>query len=174
MALAKLNKRTVDALAAPATGQEFLWDTEIKGFGIRVGATGTKTFVIQYMNEEGRVRRVKIGRFGVMTVEQARDLAKIQLGKVASGEDPAEESRRVRKELNVAEMCEWYLVEARAGRILGRKNRPIKESSLNGGKVALAGLGRVGEALGRMLEPYANRPSTVIKYADTPIGVLFL
>lgn len=131
MALAKLNKRTVDALAAPATGQAFLWDTEIKGFGIRVGATGTKTFVIQYMNDEGRVRRVKIGRFGVMTVEQARELAKIQLGKVASGEDPAEESRRVRKELNVSEMCDWYLVEARAGRILGRKNRPIKESSLN-------------------------------------------
>ena len=131
MALAKLNKRTVDALAAPATGQAFLWDTEIKGFGVRVGATGTKTFVIQYMNEEGRVRRVKIGRFGVMTVEQARELAKIQLGKVASGEDPAEESRRVRKDLNVAEMCEWYLVEARAGRILGRKNRPIKDTSLN-------------------------------------------
>ncbi len=131
VALAKLNKRTVDALAAPASGQAFLWDTEIKGFGIRVGATGTKTFVIQYMNEEGRVRRVKIGRFGVMTVEQARELAKIQLGKVASGEDPAEESRRVRKELNVAEMCEWYLVEARAGRILGRKNRPIKDTSLN-------------------------------------------
>ncbi|MDX2209978.1 MAG: site-specific integrase [Sphingopyxis sp.] len=131
MALAKLNKRAVDALAAPASGQAFLWDTEIKGFGIRVGATGTKTFVIQYMNEEGRVRRVKIGRFGVMTVEQARELAKIQLGKVASGEDPAEESRRVRKELNVAEMCEWYLVEARAGRILGRKNRPIKDTSLN-------------------------------------------
>lgn len=131
VALAKLNKRTVDALAAPATGQEFLWDTEIKGFGVRVGATGIKTFVIQYMNEEGRVRRVKIGRFGVMTVEQARELAKIQMGKVASGEDPAEESRRVRKELNVAEMCEWYLVEARAGRILGRKNRPIKESSLD-------------------------------------------
>jgi len=86
VALAKLNKRTVDALAAPATGQAFLWDTEIKGFGVRVGATGTKTFVIQYMNEEGRVRRVKIGRFGVMTVEQARELAKIQLGKVASGE----------------------------------------------------------------------------------------
>src|SRR3546814_17057555 len=66
-----------------------------------------------------------------MTVEQARELAKIQLGKVASGEDPAEVSRRVRKDLNVAEMCEWYLVEARAGRILGRKNRPIKDTSLN-------------------------------------------
>lgn len=42
VALAKLNKRTVDALAAPATGQAFLWDTEIKGFGVRVGATGQR------------------------------------------------------------------------------------------------------------------------------------
>lgn len=131
MALAKLNKRAVDALTAPSTGQTFLWDTEIKGFGVRVGASGAKTFVIQYVNDEGRVRRVKIGRFGVMTVEQARERAKIQLGKVAAGEDPAEESRRIRKDLNVTELCDWYLTEARAGRILGRKNRPIKESSLN-------------------------------------------
>lgn len=32
--------------------------------------------------------------------------------------------------MTVAEMCDWYLVEARAGNILGRKNLPIKESSL--------------------------------------------
>ncbi|MBZ9648140.1 site-specific integrase [Sphingobium sp. 3R8] len=130
MAQAKLNKRTVDALTPPKAGQVFIWDTEIKGFGVRIGQTGTKTFVIQYMNKEGRIRRVKIGRFGVITVDQARDLAKIKLGEVASGEDPAEEARRVRKEMTVTELCDWYLAEARAGRILGRKNRPIKESSL--------------------------------------------
>lgn len=131
MALAKLTKRTIDALSVPAKGQTFLWDTEIKGFGVRVGATGAKTFVIQYMNDENRVRRVKIGRFGILTVEQARDFAKIRLGRAAAGEDPAEESRRVRKDLTVAEVCEWYLTEARAGRILGRKNRPIKATSLD-------------------------------------------
>ena len=32
--------------------------------------------------------------------------------------------------MTVAEICDWYLVEARAGNILGRKNRPIKASSL--------------------------------------------
>lgn len=130
MAQAKLNKRTLDALTPPKAGQAFVWDTEIKGFGVRIGPTGTKTFVIQYMNREGRIRRVKIGRFGVLTVDQARDLAKIKLGEVASGEDPAEEARRARKEMTVTELCDWYLTEARAGRILGRKNRPIKESSL--------------------------------------------
>lgn len=131
MAQAKLNKRTVDALVPPKAGQDFIWDTEIRGFGVRVGATGTKTFVIQYMNAEGRLRRTKIGRFGVITVDQARDLAKIKLGAVAAGEDPAEEARRARNEMNVHELCDWYLTEARAGRILGRKNRPIKASSLD-------------------------------------------
>jgi integrase len=33
--------------------------------------------------------------------------------------------------MTVAEMCEWYLAEARAGNILGRLNRPIKASSLD-------------------------------------------
>jgi len=131
MAQAKLNKRTVDALVPPKSGQDFIWDTEIRGFGVRVGSTGTKTFVIQYANVEGRLRRVKIGRFGVITVDQARDLAKIKLGAVAAGEDPADEARRARHEMNVAELCDWYLTEARVGRILGRKNRPIKTSSLD-------------------------------------------
>ena len=130
MAIAKLNKRTVDALSAPKSGQEFIWDTEIKGFGVRVGASGAKTFVIQYANDEGRLRRMKIGRFGAMTVEQARDQAKIKLGMVAAGADPAQERADARKQPTVAELCDWYLVEARAGRILGRKNRPIKESTL--------------------------------------------
>lgn len=130
MARAKLNKRTIDAITVPGNGQAFVWDTEIKGFGVRVGSTGAKTFVIQYANTEGRLRRVKIGRFGVLTVEQARDLAKIKLGTVAAGQDPAEEKRRARNDATVAELCDWYLVEARAGRLIGRKSRPIKSSSL--------------------------------------------
>lgn len=130
MARAKLNKRTIDAIAAPGKGQAFAWDTEIKGFGVRVGSTGAKTFVIQYANAEGRLRRVKIGRFGVLTVEQARDLAKIKLGTVAAGQDPAEEKRRARSDATVGDLCDWYLVEARTGRLIGRRNRPIKASSL--------------------------------------------
>ncbi len=130
MPTAKLNKRTIDALKPPAEKQFVLWDNEIRGFGIRVLPSGLKTFIIQYRNAEGIKRRVNLGRFGVLTVDQARDLAKIKLGAVASGEDPAEEARRARNEMNVSELCEWYLTEARAGRILGRRNRPIKESSL--------------------------------------------
>ncbi|WP_037477900.1 tyrosine-type recombinase/integrase [Sphingobium sp. ba1] len=130
MPTAKLNKRSIDALKPPEEKQVVLWDSEIRGFGVRVLPSGLKTFIIQYRNAEGIKRRVNIGRFGVITAEQARDLAKIKLGTVAAGEDPADDARRARNEMNVAELCDWYLTEAHAGRILGRRNRPIKESSL--------------------------------------------
>lgn len=131
MPTTKLTKKAVDAFAPPAEEQIVYWDSEIRGFGVRVLKSGLKTFILQYRNAEGVKRRINLGRYGVMTVELARDQAKIKLGTVAGGEDPADEARHARKSLTVAEMCDWYLSEARAGNILGRKNRPIKASSLN-------------------------------------------
>ena len=128
--MAKLTKRSVEALSRPATGQTFLWDGELRGFGVRIGSSGQKTFVLQYRTVTGKSRRVKLGRFGVLTVEQARDVARINLGRVAAGEDPSDDARDERLSLTVAELCDWYLTEARSGRILGRRNRPIEESTL--------------------------------------------
>lgn len=130
MPTAKLNKRNVDAFKATAGKQAVLWDKEIRGFGLRALPSGLKTFIVQYRNIEGTKRRMNLGRYGVITTEQARDLAKIKLGSVAAGEDPAEAIQQARTGMTVAEICDWYLVEARAGNILGRKNRPIKASSL--------------------------------------------
>lgn len=127
----KLSKRSVDGLLAPSKGQAVLWDTEVRGYGVRVLPSGTKTFILQYRNPEGIQRRINIGRYGILTVDQARDQARLFLASVIKGEDPADETRRARKGITVAEMCEWYLAEARAGSILGRLNRPIKASSLD-------------------------------------------
>nr|WP_210289721.1 integrase family protein [Chelatococcus caeni] len=125
-----MTKKAVEALEAPATGQAFLWDGELKGFGVRVTKAGVKTFIIQYRNAEGKSRRINIGRFGIMTVENARDEAKIKLGAVAAGEDPADTDDDPHHQVTVSDLCDWYLTEARAGRILGRRNRPIKKSTL--------------------------------------------
>jgi Arm DNA-binding domain len=76
--MSKLTKRAVDALETPKRDQTFLWDGEFRGFGVRAIPSGLKTFVLQYRNAEGRSRRIMIGRFGVLTVEQARDKAKDQ------------------------------------------------------------------------------------------------
>ena len=64
----KLTKRLVDAAVA-AKGELFLWDDELPGFGLRVKASGAKSFLVQYRNANGRSRRLTLGRYGVLTVE---------------------------------------------------------------------------------------------------------
>lgn len=128
--MGKLTKKTIDSMAIPTKEQAFLWDDELRGFGIRAIPSGLKAFVLQYRNEEGRSRRIVLGRYGVLTVEQARKQAIMKLGAVAGGADPAEERAQSRAAITIREVCNWYLENAEAGIILGRKHRPIKASTL--------------------------------------------
>lgn len=128
--MAKLTKKAVEALEPPPAGQAFLWDGELKGFGVRVTKGGVKTFIIQYRNAEGKSRRINLGRFGIMTVENARDEARIKFGALAAGQDPADSNDDPHHQVTVSDLCNWYLEEAEAGRVLGRRNRPIKKSTL--------------------------------------------
>ncbi|MBI0475617.1 DUF4102 domain-containing protein [Sphingomonas sp. MA1305] len=52
--MAKITKRVVDALKPSDKADVFAWDSELKGFGVRVKPSGTKSFLIQYRNPEGR------------------------------------------------------------------------------------------------------------------------
>lgn len=137
MAAEKLTKRIVDALKAPKPSkvgvkvrETFVWDRELRGFGVQVMPSGLKSFVIQYRTAEGRLRRSVIGRFGLMTVEEARDLAHEKLVAVSKGVDPVAAEAEDTGRITVAELCDWYLTEAETGRILGRRRRPIKASTL--------------------------------------------
>jgi integrase len=104
--MAKLTKRTVDALRASARDL-IVFDDEVKGFGVRVLPSGQKTYLAQYRSG-GRTRRVKIGRHGVLTAEQARAKAKELLGTVAKGDDPAQTIDDHRKAPTVASVCERF------------------------------------------------------------------
>jgi len=45
----KLTKRLIDAAKADTeTGEAFLWDSEVKGFGLRVKPSGVRSFVLKY------------------------------------------------------------------------------------------------------------------------------
>lgn len=126
----RLTKRTI-VDAKPVEGRAtFLWDGELRGFGCKIEGAGTKSFVLQYRNSERRRRRIVLGRFGVMTVEQARDEARIKLGEIAKGGDPADEKQAAKNGITVGALCDWYLEEAESGRLLGRKGLPIKASTL--------------------------------------------
>lgn len=60
--MARLTKRTLDALR-PAADDYFVWDDELKGFGVRVSPKDAKTFLVRY-RAGGRQRRVNVGRYG--------------------------------------------------------------------------------------------------------------
>jgi integrase len=128
--MAKLTKRIVDK-ADPVPGCDaFVWDSELRGFGLRVKPTGVKSYLVQYRNADGRTRRLVLGKHGVLTPEQARRLAVQKLAAAAKGEDPSAERHAARAGMTVAEVCDWYLEQAKTGRILGRNRRPIKASTL--------------------------------------------
>ncbi|GLI98038.1 site-specific integrase [Sphingobium sp. BS19] len=128
--MSKITKAKVDSLAPPKSGQKYLWDAELRGFGVRVLPSGLKAFLLQYRNADGQSRRMVLGRYGVLTVEQARSEARVKLGVVARGGDPVVDRNNARGAPTVAEICDWYLQEAESGRLLGSRRRPIKASTL--------------------------------------------
>lgn len=113
----KLTKRTVEAVKC-VDNDVFLWDAELKGFGLKVTPLNRRVFLAQYWapNRHRVRRRVTLGVFGTLTVDQARDAAQRVLGRVANGEDPAadaSEGRRSAKEATVAAVSAEYLDDTR-------------------------------------------------------------
>ena len=126
--MTKLTKRVVDA--ADARDKDYvIWDDELPGFGLRVFTSGKRSYVIQYRSA-GRSRRFTIGLHGVWTAESARQEAKVQLGRVAQGDNPAEERQLDHKAITVKELCTLYLNDLNAGLILGKGGRPKKPGTI--------------------------------------------
>jgi integrase len=110
----KITKRTVDA-AQPAASRYELWDSELKGFGLRIEPSGIKSFIVRYRaGAGGRTapkRFVGIGRYGALTPDQARRKAKEILGAAANGEDPAGTKAKERVAASVADLAGAFLAE---------------------------------------------------------------
>lgn len=77
---------TLIAKLAPQQKQYDVRDTKLSGFIIRVNPSGKMIYVCQYK----RGRRINLGRVGVLTPAQARDMALAILGDVAKGIDPVQ------------------------------------------------------------------------------------
>src|SRR5580765_8412192 len=84
----RLTKQVIDETPFPVAGQVFVRDTELSGFGLRV-TQGRKSFILE-KRIRGRMRRLTIGPYGPLTLEQARKLAATHVGAIAQGADPAQ------------------------------------------------------------------------------------
>jgi integrase len=88
-----------------------LWDTELKGFGLRVLPSGEKSFVLAYRHA-GRKRLMVIGRADALSVDQARQNARAYLTNLASPEhkvDPLDARQKERQGETVRDLCAKYI-----------------------------------------------------------------
>lgn len=87
----RLTKKNVDDAKLPVDkDQVFYRDEQLKGFALRVTSNGTKSFVVE-KNIGNKVRRITLGKYGALTVEQARKEAQKIIGQIATGIDPIAE-----------------------------------------------------------------------------------
>src|SRR2546421_12839038 len=105
----RITKRIVDSTLPDPGGREaFIWDSDVKGFGLRIKPSGVKSYVLKYRIGR-RTRRLTIGKHGSpWTPEKARQRAGDLLHAVNDGRDPATAKAEARSDLTIAERAEVY------------------------------------------------------------------
>jgi len=130
MARKKLTKRVIEALPVPAEGFVDTFDKELRGFHVRVFASGRRTYRLKY-SVRGRQRVATIGEHGSSwTAEQARAEAEALRMIADRRRDPIEERRLAeraeaearRRDITLAQLIERWLSE-------GRSANPAKRES---------------------------------------------
>ncbi len=117
----KLTKTTVEKLSLPDSGQKLVWDSEMKGFGIRLTPTG-RTYIAQARVKGGSgSRSLCLGQHGILTADKARGKALKALSDMkVEGKDPTTEKKRQKaKTVTLAEVAEAYI-----------KDHSLKDSSI--------------------------------------------
>jgi Arm DNA-binding domain len=89
----KLTLPSIRSLTLPQGQREkTFFDDDLPGFGVRVRAGGSRTFVVQYKFGR-RHRRVNLGGVDSLDLSKARATAKDLLAAVRLGRDPASEKQ---------------------------------------------------------------------------------
>ena len=107
----RLNKTTVDALV-PRSVEYVAWDSSLQGFGVRVYPSGVKTYIL-HVRYKGTQQKLRLGRHGVVTAEQARQGARLRLADLQRG---IVVDRTPPPRVTFAELAAKYLAEHAATR----------------------------------------------------------
>lgn len=104
----KLTDTLVKALPPPGKGNKITYDSEVKGFGVRVTAAGARSFVLNYRTRYGRERRYTIGSYPDWKTSAAREEAAKLKKLVDVGQDPMDQVEADRGAKSVADLCERF------------------------------------------------------------------
>lgn len=175
-----LTKTAIDQAAAKSR-RYHLWDGVIAGFGVRIEASGRKTFVLRYRsNGGGRTaprRFMTIGAYGVLTVVEARKQAQRLLGAVALGEDPAHDRQAERKQIRMCDLIDLYEEKGcyiqrgrRRGQPMKEKTRRYTISRLRNHVVPLLGNKRIGSVDALAIEKFFWQVANGKSAKNTKLG----
>lgn len=151
----KLTKTTVEAAKAPATGDAWVWDTELEGFGLRIKPTGLKTYVLRYRTQDGTQRKSTIGRASVLSPEKAREKARQELEQVSDGKDPMADRRKPASTNTVDALFQAYVAHLQG---LGRVSATEVKRAL------LEAKNNAADAIGRHRDVTTVTPGQIVDY----------
>jgi len=118
MATINLTNEEVKKIRQPESGQEFTWDSKLKGFGVRA-TLGSKTYIVE-ARVKGMKKRVSIAGCNEITVDQARKIAMERLAQMGRGENPnAVKAAEKARGITLAEVFGEY-----------KSSRKLRESTL--------------------------------------------
>ena len=106
----RLSDKVVKALLPPPSGNKLFYDTEIKGFAVRITAAGARAFVVNY-RVAGRERRYTIGSFPDWSTAAARKEAAELKQRIDRGEDPMGERHDERAAPTVGELIDRFAAD---------------------------------------------------------------
>ena len=98
----------------PKPKQFFVWDDELPGFGVRVGASSSKSYVLRYRVGGGRTgqqRRATLSKCSSITLESARRIAREYFADIRNGGDPLGDRRKQRAEPTCNDLFDRYIID---------------------------------------------------------------
>ena len=156
-------KKLIDGLPIPKGQRTYHYDSGQHGLVLIVHPTGRKNFSF-YRKIDGRPRRLNIGLYPDLTIEQARTKARELLGDIAKGYNPAEERRAIREQMTLEELFADYLEShAKVHKRTWQDDVSMFNLHLNGlrhcklGTITREELTRVHRKIGRRGHYAANR-----------------
>lgn len=102
-------KTNINALSLPTNGKRtFYYDAQVRGLAVLMLPSGARSFYVR-RKIKGRAEKIFLGRYPDLSVENARNLAKVALGQISMGINPNEERRKIRNEMTFGELFQQYM-----------------------------------------------------------------
>ena len=101
--------KTLDKLSLPKVGKRATYfDDKVQNLNIIVTHAGAKSFYVR-KNINGQSKRIRLGGYPELSVENARNMAMEVKTVIAKGDDPFEMRQIKKRELTLNDMFDAYL-----------------------------------------------------------------